>query len=495
VDWFTVPKKSLNEEKNTNKSLTSEGILIDFDAGTPTETPMQYQNVGMSLLDSPIDVPTRGISVLAQSFYVSDIFLFKNPISLTRFCSILDLATPPSRPPPTYLDNTSQSSLQTSPFRASNYGISSIPPPPNSANSMRINNITEQNSIHPKVSNLSANSYSSTRDIYQGAASLYSVNTVDSADWSQTSETYSEFNGGSSPDPFDTSKIVTPPTSDGSRYYSFVPHSPTLPDMNTSSESQRNHKSYHEKQTNGSAISDDGYGGSPALRHSTPEETSAKKPAFKPPLELLKKRDEAFSWLDDAIGGLHIGTTTTSGSKSGGLPSCSSDSKFDCIAQSNTLESMQKDSAQKWASSTLDSGDEVWDRSSTFNGSSANPQFQAVASSLMNQPFALPPPPSVSRNSSSPLSGRNQNVIRPVLPAYRPPPPPSADYNLRRSVSGMDPLSKGVQEGVNSLMQAVQILLNKVPTAEKEGIVDALKRSNGSIAEAERFLKVEELSK
>lgn len=370
-----------------------------------------------------------------------------------------------------------------------------------------------------KVSNLLANNsegwQNGTRDIYKAGASLYSV---DSEDWSQSQ--YSE-NGRYSPDPFDTERIfVDPPappplTENGSRYYSFVPHSPSY---NVTEESQLSSPSQIQ---NGTTSLD--YGGSPASppvcgNTSRPAENVGSPPstngsvrstnnmespirrqemAAKPPLELLKKRDEAFSWLDDAIGGLSIGPkpmtpntlNTSSCLTTGG--NTSSSSNYRLTSANHSLIYSSTTSIPN--SATLNSGDETWaelNDSRIFSGSSA------ANSSNIQHPYLLPPPPTITRNNLSPgISNSMPRQGSTILPAYRSPPPPQ--NSVMNSFSSL-PNKNNTKTGnidYNGLMQAVGILSNNVPSASRDDIMTALRQCNGSISVAERLLKIEELFK
>lgn len=351
-----------------------------------------------------------------------------------------------------------------------------------------------ENTFHPKVPNLYANNSegqntSSTRDVYKAAASLYSVNTVDSAEWSQYSE-----NDYPSPDPFDTERIfVSPPIENGTRYYSFVPHSP---------EGCNTDESQSASQNQNGAIPDCEYGNSPSFNMSAAghngssttngsfvtnhcNESPTNKIVVKPPLELLKKRDEAFSWLDDALGGLSIGSTSKS---SPSRSNTSSSSR--ALSEIETHSMIYSSSATSISnSSTLNSGDETWaglSHSKIFSGSST------ANSSNIQLPYVLPPPPTITRNNLSPGIGSTTSKQQGlVLPAYRPPPSPQNSLNYSSSSS-----SYAIQgNNYNGIMQAADILSTNVPAASRYDIMTALKQCNGSIAAAERLLKVGELFK
>jgi len=358
---------------------------------------------------------------------------------------------------------------------------------------------------------------------------------ADSADWSVYSDTFpSETNrhgeqnypqAPSSPDPFDTSNIVTTPTitnninsstNQSSRYYSFVPTSPpTSPNALPSNQPAVASNDIQTVQTVSTPLTYQ-------VKNPTPDEPQ-KIPMIKAPPELLKKRDEAFSWLDQTMDTLSIGKespqpearhTNETGSGTRPLSSGSNSSGSNNGSwNAQTLNNMTA-SSNNWTSASaaaarklLDSGDEVWNNLGKWTNQEKESTEQKETKA---SPFSIPPPPANSRISVG--NGGNRRTIGgnntasslfyngdifsshsnggTIPPPYRSPPAP---------MGGIGMLSNGHESRVHNAAQgflnAIRLLREKVPAASTEEIGLVLKETRGDVGIAERRLKIEQLSK
>ncbi|CAL8110546.1 unnamed protein product [Orchesella dallaii] len=312
----------------------------------------------------------------------------------------------------------------------------------------------------------------------------FAPSVADSAEWSQYSETDSVHNDCSSPDPFDTSNIATPPSA--SRYYSVVPQQSPSEDTHCVEQEQNKVPENILREFDTLAVSNTG--GSTAHSPESQQiksESSPQHKTVKPPLELLKKRDEAFSWLDDTLGGLKIG----SASKAADEPTS--------LRQTSTLNNLG--SRSSICLNTLDSGDEVWnnfsDVPSSLNGIQKPPSFiqnlpsnHSPSQSSM-RPYNLPPPPTFARCNSV----NSVNIQNRPPPAYRPPPSPQNNSLPSRTAYGYIPRnSESSNTSLN--LSPVYVLSTAVPSASQDEIIYAL-RACQDVASAEKTLKIDQLLK
>lgn len=327
----------------------------------------------------------------------------------------------------------------------------------------------------------------------QSTSYAFAPSVADSADWSQYSETDSVYNGRTSPDPFDTSNVLTPPSV--SRYYSVVPQQQQI---STNDEIRQQHVEEHKHESikvpesiirefdtlNVSSSEGLNSSGSPMgneLSNSTLENPAPQK-IVKPPLELLKKRDEAFSWLDDTIG---IGSTHK----------VEEMKKPDSVHHSlNNLESRSTACL-----STLDSGDEVWNNFADTPNHQNNGGVPKPVTFIQNNipsshsqktsPYNLPPPPSFVRSNS--VNSVNIQTGR-ALPAYRPPPAPQASGRIPYAHVPQSNIEFGSSSQQN--FDPVRILNSAVPTASREEVLLALQACR-DLNMAEKSLKIDQLMK
>lgn len=351
----------------------------------------------------------------------------------------------------------------------------------------------------PKVSaGVDATACMAAQNDSQSATYAFAPSVADSADWSQYSETDSVYNGRTSPDPFDTSNIITPPPA--SRYYSTVPqHQSAVEDNST----QQNNSQVLQENNKLSDIniirefdtlnkSDSSEDSANHRDYQNKPESPVPPKVVKPPLELLKKRDEAFSWLDDTLGGLRIGQNP----KVEELPSVNGQK------QAPTLNNLGSRSSS--CLNNLDSGDEVWNNFADVSDNSHLAQQKAQPPSFIQNlppsqsqktsPYALLPPPSFVRCNSVNAVGGSGNHHRQngrTLPAYRPPPEPQ---NSGRNQYGHLPMNSDFAHTSAQNLDPVAILSSKVPSASRDEIRFAL-QSCRDVGLAEKSLKVDQLMK
>lgn len=350
---------------------------------------------------------------------------------------------------------------------------------------------------HAETGFLPINSHN---DIQSVSGYSFAPSVADSADWSQYSETDSVYNGRTSPDPFDTSNILTPPTS-SSRYYSTVPQQ----QQSQASPSREEHiqqQPYQEatsqervkvpeniiREFDTLNISDSSSSGS-SKQNDYSTEMKPLSPihdkVVKPSMELLKKRDEAFSWLDDTIG-----ITNTK----------KPDDQIKSVNNQNGRSLNNLGSRSSVCLNTLDSGDEVWNNFTDGPNVPCNSVSQRpvtfiknnIPSSSLSQnpsPYNLPPPPIVTRSNS--VNAVNVQNGR-ALPAYRPPPEPN--HSSRVPYAHVPRANYEFSNGSQQNFDPVRSLTSAVPSASREEILFALQACKDMIT-AERSLKIDQLLK
>ena len=474
VDWSRVPRVQVGHQEQQQKS--PDQILIDLDAPTPPSQTPSGVKPHISILDTPIEGGRTG------------------PPPPYNFPPAPAYANCPSNTNLYANASANQNPFKNTSMMANSHQITS-----NQLEDQDVKNSDSCNSW-PRYQNKLQETPPSGGSI---RADAYSDKYAPLSEFS-----FSTATDCYSPDPFDTSNITLtpPPTVMASRYYSVVPtlsesRSRTAspgPGINGFGEQISGEASagimynvtsnYHgsvsvEHQSEAtdfsvSAVSESSVGAyeSTSTNSDISADVSRKSQSPKPnvPIEVLKKRDEAFQWLSDTLGTLKIGEKNLVSAKN--INGIAAPSRSNLSASNSSSDR-----------TTLDSGDEVWtnfdpfDKNQFSGGIDAKPSSSkaAAGSAPSRSPYCLPPPPVITRNN---LKVMNKNQV-------------SQFSNLHHTTSPLQGSQAQPLAGIAKYQNMVVALLSSVPAAAPEDALKALSDCQGNFGAAERYLKIEQLNR